>query len=89
MYLVSVTEEFQTLNSPISALIMEIKKYVRAAVETIKDFLAEDFRELKVGKVNIVVLYHLFTSQNLMLQNNVMNRMHQDSGKLLLYIYEQ
>ena len=44
---------------------------------------------LNVGKFNIPVFYHLVTSQNLMLKNNVMKSMHQDSGKQFVSIDEQ
>ena len=77
-------ERFQITNIPISELSKESKKYVKEYVETIKDFLAEDSNYLKGEKGNIPVLYHLVTSQMLMLKNNVMNFIHQYSGKSLV-----
>ena len=50
LYLGAGIERFNIPDSPVKAWSMESKKYVKAAVETIKDLLAEDGRELKGSK---------------------------------------
>ena len=44
---------------------------------------------LKVEKGNILALHHLGTSQNLMLKNNAMKSMYQDSVKILVSLDRQ